>query len=165
MPDPTQPQILAAIVAIIDAVDDTGLIISRERNIETDAELINLFRGLNEGVLKGWLVICAGFTQERDGGICDIRRTIKYSLNTIYPYEDKDFGGDNSHDKFRLMVEAVNSAFNQHANWDLGLGTKVEHQLLQATEDFVVQRLGEGADSHLVHLGVFELFVTLDIRV
>jgi hypothetical protein len=165
MPSPTQPQVLAKIESTISAVADTGLILARERNIESDTELITLFRALNDGVLKGWLIKNAGFTQIREGASCDITRSLKYVIETIYPFEDKPISGVDSHGRFRLMTEAVNAAFNVQANWDLGLGWLVEHQLLQATEDFAVQKLGEGADTHLVHYASFELVVNVGITV
>lgn len=164
----SQPQILAAIESIIRSVPDVGIVLTRERNIESAAELINLFRGLNEGVMHGWLLRNLGFSQIREGGSCDIVRSIKYGLEALYPFEDKPFSGLDSHGKFRLMVEAVNSAFNAEANWGLGLEGEnhiIEHQLLQAADDYQVMLLGEGADSHLIHYGGFELIVNLGITV
>lgn len=164
----TQPQILEAIEATIRSAPDTGLTLTRERNIESAAELINLFRALNEGRLHGWLVRNLGFSQIREGGSCDITRSIRYGLEALYPFEDKPFSGLDSHGKFRQMVESVNDAFNDEANWGLGLEGEnyiIEHQLLQAADDYQVMLLGEGADSHLIHYGSFELMVNLGITV
>jgi len=168
MPIPLQAEILIAIKNLIAAVDDTGLVLTRERSIESDAELPNLFVGLNQGRMHGWLIRCAGFTQERVGETCDVDRSLRYELISIYPFQDRTFDGGDSHDKFRTMIEAVNSVMMAEAMRGLGLdgsGFVIEHKLLQAVEDFSIEQMSQGGDTYLVHFARFELVVSLLITV
>ena len=118
--------------------------------------------------MHGWIIKNSGFTQIREGGSCDIVRTLRYGLLALLPFEDKPFAGIDSHGRFRLMIEGVNSAFNAQANWGLGLdgaGYIIEHQLLQAAEDYQLDVFGEGADARECHYATFELLVNLGITV
>ncbi len=163
MPNIAQTQILSAIASLVDIVDDTGLILTRERFIDlsdnSEEAFIKLFTNLNNKIPKGWLVSYSGFEQRRGDRQCEVVCTFKYALECVYPYQDKVDASNDSHKKFRLMVEAVRQKFNEAANWNLGLDTRVEHQLLQATEDFVVRRWGKTAGAFITHYAPFELAV------
>ena len=161
MPNVSQPETLEKIAALISDVADTGIVLTRERFIESDKELLKLFANLNSSVAKGWLVNYVGFTQIRGDRQCEIIRTLKYKLLALYPYRDKMDGGSTSHEKFRLMIEAVNESFNAAANWNLSLGNAVQHNLLQVEEDFSVEPFGEGADTQLLHIAILNLEVEL----
>jgi hypothetical protein len=165
MPNVAQPAILNAIAAIVGNVPDTGKILTRERFCTNEAQFVALFKDLNQQIGKGWLITYVGFTQERDGD-CEVIRTMKYALECLYPYEDKDFQGNDSHAKFRAMVEAVNDAFNLESKIGLGLNNdRVRHQLLQVSEDFIVRSWGEGAGALSTHYGTFTLEVTNEVNV
>ena len=161
----SQTQVLAALAALVDAVPDTGLILTEEKFTESETEFIALFRNKNSNVGHGWLINFAGFPEQVRDGTCDITRSLKYTLESLYPYNAaRDNDGKNSKDRFIEQVEAVNDTFNNQANWYLGLGSKVEHQLLKTVEDFVIRKWGEGADARLAHYGVMELFVSVTNR-
>lgn len=157
---PDQEQILSALAALVGAVDDTGKILTRERHAESEKETIRLLRNLNNQVGHGWIINFISFEQRRDGQ-CEVLRTLKYSLEAFYPYEDRRADGANSTEKFRAMIEAVNDALIAESAWDLGFGNLVENLFPQAVEDFSVVRWGEGADSIITHYAVFELSVAV----
>jgi hypothetical protein len=158
----SQTQVLTALAALVDAVPDTGLVLTEEKFVESESEFMALFRSKNSNVAHGWLINYAGCPDQLRDGTCDITRSLKYTLETLYPYDAaRDADGKNSKDRFIEQFEAVNTAFNTKANWYLGLGNKVEHQLLKTVEDFVVRKWGEGADARLAHYGVSELFVSV----
>lgn len=162
---PTQEQVLSAIAALVDGVADTGLVLTRERASESEAEVVRLLRGLNGDVGHGWLINFVGFTQERGDGQCEILRTLKYALEAFYPYEDKRSDGADSHAKFRAMIEAVNDALIAESAWNLGFGNTVDNLFLQAVEDFAVVRWGEGTDAILTHYAPFEMQVRVWVQV
>lgn len=166
MPNITQPQVLAAISSIISGVSDTGIVLTRERFVRDESGFLKLFVNLNSATRKphGWLIGYVGFEQSPGDVSCEITRTLKYAIESLYPYEDKRADGSSSHEKFRAAVEAVNDALNLEANRDLGLGNLVEHKLLQTEEDFVVRAWGEGADAVLTHYGVFNLRLDLTVK-
>jgi hypothetical protein len=155
-----QSQILSAIGTLIDGVADTGLVLTEERFVESEPEFIGLFKNLNNGTPHGWLINFAGFPEQLEDGTCDVARTLKYSLEFLYPYDSKRDGDDkNSKDRFIEAIEAVNDALNG-ARY-LSLGSKVQHQFLKSVEDFVVRRWEVGTGSILTHYAVFELQVSV----
>lgn len=160
MPNIQQSEVLAAIASIIDAVDDTGLILTEERFVESEPEFIGLFKNQNNGIPHGWLINFAGFPEQIEDGTCDVARTLKYTLEFLYPYNaTRDDDDKNSKDRFIDAVEAVNDALNMDRY--LALGSKVEHQFLKTVEDFVVRRWETGAGSVLTHYGVFEMQINV----
>ncbi len=167
MPNITQSEILAAIEAIVSGVADVGLVLTRERFVESDKELLNLFANLNSGVAKGWLIAYSGFSQLRGDAPGEVIRTLKFKLLSLYPYEDSRSDGNTSHTKFWEMVEAVNTAIILESNWNLGLDNRLQHSLLQSDGEgeFSVSRYGEGAGSKLLHHGIFTLEVEVIINV
>lgn len=162
MPNISQPQVAAAIKALISPVTDAGMVLDRERYCESESEYYKLFVSLSsDGKAHGWLINYVGFLQRRADGNCEITRTLVYQLEVLYPYDDKPSGepSKTSHEKFREMVEAVNDVFNQEANWDLGLGNQVRHNLLQAEADFDIKKFGKGTDARKSHIATFRLEV------
>lgn len=164
MANVTPFEVLDKLAAIVNDVEDVGIVLTRERFVESAVEFVQLFVNLSGDKLPhGWLIVYAGFTQEASDSTQQIIRTLKYTLESIYPYNDKPSGGLTSHEKFRQMLEAVNESFNSHANKTLGLNNSVTNKLLQSEEDFVVRRWGEGVDSKIAHYAVFSLQVTVEI--
>ncbi len=161
MPNPTQTEIHAAILSLVADVADVGIVLDRERAAESVVELCRLIMNLNSGIAKGWVIRYVGFTQEEGDGQCEVIRNLKYSLKSFYPYRDNRDGTD-SHAAFRLMLEAVNEAFNQDGDRTLGTNNnRVRHQFLQCIDDFIVGHSGETADEILVHFADMELIVEL----
>lgn len=173
---PTQPQILAALVSLIESVGDTGTVLSRERSVETEAEVYQLLLNLKSQddiertKAKGWVLTNTGFTQQRGDGPCEVIIRYRYQAYVMYPYEDQTSDNQDSHAKFRAMVYAVNSAFNNVDNWYLGFerapdvpDSNVLHHLWQANEDFQIVRFGEaGQVSHVATLQIEVEVVTTE---
>ncbi len=163
MSNVTEVQVRTAIANAITAASiDAGVVLTRERFCESDAEFIKLFVGLEPtNAAKGWLVTFENFSQREGDSMCEVTRTLSYTLERVYPYQDKRADNKNSHEVFKADLEALNTYLITNRN--LGLGNTVYHLLLQNPQGYIVRRWGSGADQVITHYAAPTLAVEVTV--
>ncbi len=167
MAEYTQAQVTAALAAIIDAVDDTGVVLTDRRTCEEDAEVITLLQSMNRdnnNQAKGWLVTLQQISEVDGSGGCEIWQTLTFCLEALYPYQHRRTDGDRSETLFREMISAVMIAVRGSRN--LELDDRVHHNLMQAEQDFTLAHWeGVGDDTVITHYAKFKLEVVNSVYV
>ncbi len=164
MADYTQQEITDALAGVIDAVSDTGAILSDRRTAEEDAEALALLQSQNDGAAHGWLVTLMQISEADTPNGCEIAQTLTYSLEAIYPYERRRSDGTTSESGFRTMLGAVLAALR--ADRQLGLDGRVYHGLVKSEEDFqMMDWSSTGQDALITHFAKFRLEVVNSVFV
>jgi hypothetical protein len=160
MAEYTQVEITAALAAIVDAVADTGAVISDRRFVEDDAEALTLLMslsGTNEA--WGWFITLMQISEIDTNNGCEVQQTLTYTLEAIMPYQRRRADNTTSEARFRAQLQAVMLAVR--ASRQLGLDARVFHRLMQTEEDFsIMSWAGTGADAVLTHFARFRIEVT-----
>lgn len=154
----TQQEITDALADVIDAVSDTGAILSDRRTAQEDSEALALLQSQNDGDAQGWLVTLQQISEADTGNGCETAQTLTYTLEAIYPYQRRRSDGTTSESGFRTMLGAVLAALRSSRN--LGLTDLVHHNLVRAEEDFhMMDWSSTGQDGLLTHYAKFRLEV------
>lgn len=151
-------QLLAAQKEIIDAVDDVGVVLIRDRFVDED-EWIELFRALNTdelaGLPQGVMILWNQVSQSRGPRICTVQQEHEFSYEFLYPFDDNRTDGRTSHEVFIERVESINNALNEAGvDFNLGIdtpGSDVQHQFLQSDGPILVRLWGTGATAVKTH--------------
>ncbi len=159
----TIQQLLAAQKAIVETVDDIGVVLTRERCVD-DAQWIKLFKSQNEDESsKGVMILWQRFDQRTGPRICTIEQTHTFSYEFIYPYDDNRPDGASSYAIFIARLQAINTALNNEGtDFNLGItltGADVQHQFLQSDGEILVRSWGNGTEGELTHRAA----MTLDV--
>lgn len=166
---PTEKQIRARLKEKFETLPDYGIVETRKRLADDveDEDFIRLIRGLNPGrVATGWIITYVGFTAEKDD--CLKRKTLRYQLERIREYTETDGDGpeDTGYELFLGDVEAAEAMLDAEDMDYLGFTPvdqeyDIEHGFLQAPNDFITKRWGEGGDSAKAHYADLTLEVIL----
>lgn len=160
----TQLEITDALAAVIDAVSDTGAILTDRRTCEEDAEALALLQSQNDGDAHGWLVTLQQISEADGNNQCEVLQTLTYTLEAIYPYQRRRSDNTTSESGCRAMLGAVLAALR--ADRHLGLDARVWHNLVKSEEDFhMMDWSATGQDGLLTHYGKFRLEVVNSVFV
>jgi len=167
MANVTIAQLLAAQKAIVETVNDVGVVLVRDRYVDEDQWII-LFQSLNvdelAGKPQGVMILWTSMSQSRGPRICTVQQEHTFSYEILYPFDDNRPDGRTSHEVFVERVEAINNALNEEGvDFNLGIntpGSDVQHQFLQSEGDILVRRWGTGATAIKTHYysGQFTVF-------
>lgn len=147
----TFTEIIDALAGIVDAVADTGVVLTDKRTVEDAAEILTLVQALHPtGLPQAWLITLAQISEVDTPNGCEITQTLTISLECLYPYQRLRSDNSSSETAVRIMLEAVFAALRTSRN--LGLDNRVWHMLLQTVDDFSIASWeGTGQDSLLTH--------------
>src|SRR5881409_507180 len=106
MADYSISEINTALAGLIEAVDDTGIVLIDMRLVEDSAEIIALIQSLNRPTneAKGWLLTLDGIREADRENSCEIVQTVGIKLETLYPYAHRRADGSTSEQAFGTMV-------------------------------------------------------------
>ena len=171
MANVTIDDLLEAQKAKVEAVDDVGVVLTRERYVD-DEQWIGLFKTLGpDGSAKGVMILWQELAEQTKGPrVGTIQQRHRFSYEVVYPFDDSRGDGQTSHEVFVARLESINRALNllvdQEPQWDLGLtathpNADVEHEFLQSDGPVVVRRWGAGQNALKTHYAS----LTLDVLV
>lgn len=138
MANVTWEDILNALVTKLDAAhaELTDRVFTRFRFVETDdviQEAATVLQSLNsDGKPQGIILDWAGWTSDRQGNFCNLYQLEQFEGVFILPYNDNRSDGSTSTQVFREVIAACRSTLNTKASFDLGLGSDVQTNLMQA---------------------------------
>lgn len=156
----TQEEIIDALKATIETVPDIGIVITDSRFVEDEKEIIELVTDLNTDMEPtGMLISWKEIEQSQDEDACKVIAYYKYHLFFLMKYLHRRSDGLTSDRFFTRKIFELMEALN--AARSLGLDNRVEHQLLQSSDEFGVVAWGEGHNAPITHMATF----TLDVQV
>lgn len=165
----TIEDLLGAQKTLVEAIDDIGVVLTRERYLDEDG-WISLFTALNpdesaKGVMILWQQLVS---QEIGPRVCTVLQRHQFSYEILYPFDDNRPDGRTSHEVFVERVQSINDAINNvpvgTVSWNLGItveGSDVLHQFLQSDGPMVVRRWGSGPTARKTHY----ISMTLEVLV
>lgn len=150
--------LLLAQKELVEAVDDVGVVLTRDRFVDED-EWIELFRSLNvdalAGLPQGVMILWNSVSQSRGPRICTVQQEHEFSYEFLYPFDDNRPDGRTSHEVFIERIESINNALNEAGvDFNLGIntvGSDVQHQFLQSDGPILVRLWGAGTTALKTH--------------